>query len=82
MNAQRESQMKMQARIGAEEQARGQQLRIQEEKKKKEANENEKLMSQLESLQEDQDLLQGLEEMEKEEKIEIKKRLTGTMEAI
>jgi len=39
-------------------------------------------MSQLESLQEDQDLLQGLEEMEKEEKIEIKKRLTGTMEAI
>jgi chromatin segregation and condensation protein Rec8/ScpA/Scc1 (kleisin family) len=58
-------QAQMQAQMLAKQQ--------QERRKKQEQEENDKLASQLDSLNEDKDLLAGLEELEQKEKENIRK---------
>jgi hypothetical protein len=71
INAEAEIQAQIQARAQAEEQMRQQQQIKNIQMKKREQEENEKLASQLDSLQEDADLLKGLEEIEKKEKEDL-----------
>ena len=69
MNAESEIQAKIAAQMKATQLAKEQQARM----KKQQKDEIDKLADQLESLAEDNDLLAGLEELDKKEKLEIEK---------
>ena len=69
MNAESEIQAKIAAQMKATQLAKEQQARM----KKQQKDEIDKLADQLESLAEDNDLLAGLEELDKKEKMEIEK---------
>jgi len=69
LNAESEIQAKIAAQMKATQLAKEQQARM----KKQQKDEIDKLADQLESLAEDNDLLAGLEELDKKEKLEIEK---------